>query len=116
MPVHHSIVLLASIVYLISEFRVLLGNSNLFLQPLFLVVELSETILKHLRLDLLLLHVELLTEFARAIQTRNSPVRILCLVQVVELDISEAKVMANELLLCNLFGPDIERFKRYDID
>ena len=54
MPVHHSIVLLASIVYLISEFRVLLGNSNLFLQPLFLVVELSETILKHLRLDLLL--------------------------------------------------------------
>ena len=108
MPVHHCIVFIASSVYLISEFRVLLGNPNLFLQPLLLVVELSETILKHLRLDLLLLHVELLAELARAVQARDSPVRILCLVQVVELDISEAKVMADELLLSNLFGPSIE--------
>ena len=94
----------------------LLGNPNLFLQPLFLVVELSETILKHLRFDLLLFHVKLLTELARTFQTRDSPVRILSLVQVVKLDITEAKVMAHELLLSNLFGPGIERFKRYDID
>ena len=94
----------------------LLGNPNLFLQPLLLVVELSETILKHLRFDLLLFHVKLLTELARTVQTRDSPVRILSLVQVVKLDITEAKVMADELLLSNLFGPGIERFKRYDVD
>ena len=109
MPVHHCIVFIASSVDLVGEFRVLLGNPNLFLQPLLLVVELSETILKHLRLDLLLLHVKLLAELARAVKARDSPVRILCLVQVVELDISEAKVMADELLLSNLFGPVIER-------
>lgn len=109
MPVHHCIVFIASSVDLVGEFRVLLGNPNLFLQPLLLIVQLSETILKHLRLDLLLLHVELLAELARAVQTRDSPVRILCLVQVVELDISEAKVMADELFLSNLFGPVIER-------
>ena len=109
MPVHHCIVFIASSVDLVSEFRVLLGNPNLFLQPLLLVVELSETILKHLRLDLLLLHVELLAELARAVQARDSPVRILRLVQVVELYISETKVMADELLLGNLFGSVIER-------
>ena len=109
MPVHHCIVFIASSVDLVGEFRVLLGNPNLFLQPLLLVVELSETILKHLRLDLLLLHVKLLAELARAVKARDSPIRILCLVQVVELDISEAKVMADELLLSNLFGPVIER-------
>ena len=116
MPGHHCIVFVASSVYLICEFRVLLGNPDLFLQPLFLVVKLSETILKHLRLDLFLFHVELLTELTRAVQARDSTVRSLSLVQVVELDISEAKVMADELLLSNLFGPEMERFKRYEID
>ena len=116
MPVHHCIVFIASSVDLVGKFRVLLGNPNLFLQPLLLVVELSETILKHLRFDLLLFHVKLLTELARTVQTRDSPVRILSLVQVVKLDITEAKVMADELLLSNLFGPGIERFERYDVD
>ena len=38
MPVHKSVVLVSSALDLVSEFRVLLGNSNLLLQALFFVV------------------------------------------------------------------------------
>ena len=62
MPGHHSIVIIASPLYLISEFRVLLCNPNLLLQPLFFVMELSETIFQHLSLYLLLFHVKFLAE------------------------------------------------------
>ena len=63
-PLHHRFVLIASLLHLVSELRMLLSNSDLFLQPLLLVVQLPETILKHLCLDLLLFHVQLLTELS----------------------------------------------------
>mgnify|MGYP001314663320 CR=1 FL=1 len=56
-PLHHTIVLIASLLHLVSELRMLLSNSDLFLQPLLLVMQFPETILEHLCLDLLLFHV-----------------------------------------------------------
>ena len=56
-PLHHTIVLIASLLHLVSELRMLLSDSDLFLQPLLLVVQFPETIFKHLSLDLLLFHV-----------------------------------------------------------
>ena len=44
----------------------LLSYLDLLLQPLLLVVQFSKPVLEHLRLDLLLLHVQLLLELARA--------------------------------------------------
>ena len=43
-----------------------LSYLDLLLQPLLLVVQFSKPVLEHLRLDLLLLHVQLLLELARA--------------------------------------------------
>lgn len=63
-PVHHRTVLISAILDLIGELRVLLSNPDLFLQPLLLVVQLTQAILQHLCLDLLLLHVELLPELS----------------------------------------------------
>ena len=56
-PLHHTIVLIAAMLHLVSELRMLLSDSDLFLQPLLLVVQLPETIFKHLCLDLLLFHM-----------------------------------------------------------
>lgn len=63
-PVHHGLIVVAPLLDLVSEFRMLLGNLDLFLQPLLFVVKLAEPVLEHLRLDLLLLHVQLLLELA----------------------------------------------------
>lgn len=63
-PVQHCVVLIAPIFHLICKLRVLLSNPDLFLQPLLLIVKLSQAIFEHLRLDLFLFHVQLLAEFA----------------------------------------------------
>ena len=46
-----------------------LGYLDLFLQPLLLVVQFSKPVLEHLRLYLLLFHVQLLLELAGAFHT-----------------------------------------------
>ena len=56
-PVHHGVVLIASLLHMVCKLRVLLCNPDLFLQPLFFIVKFSQAILKHLRLNLLLFHV-----------------------------------------------------------
>ena len=71
----------------------LLSNLNLLLQPLLLVVQLAKPVLKHLRLDLLLFHVQLLLEFARAIHARC--VILIRRLQIVNLDISKAEILAD---------------------
>lgn len=63
-PLHHRIVLGASRIDLVGKLTVLLGDADLLLQPLLLVVQLAESVFHHLGLDLLLLEVELLLELA----------------------------------------------------
>ena len=115
MPIHHCIVFITSRLHLICELRVFLSNPDLFLQPLFFVMELSKTIFKHLSLNLLLFHVKLLAKLARAIQARYplSPVSTLRLIQVVQLDVTKAEVMTDELLLRYFFGSFNKRIRRY---
>jgi hypothetical protein len=52
-PVHHRVVLIAALIDLISKLAVLVGDSDLFLQPLFFVVQLAETVFEHLCLFIL---------------------------------------------------------------
>ena len=63
-PFHHCIILVSSLFDLISELGVLLRYPDLFLQPLLLVMQLTETILKHHCFLLLLFHVKFLLELA----------------------------------------------------
>ena len=56
-PVHHGVVLIASLLHVVCKLRVLLRDPDLFLQPLFFIVELSQAIFEHLRLNLLLFHM-----------------------------------------------------------
>ena len=45
MPIHQSLIFISSGLYMICELRVLLGNLDLPLQSLFLIVQLAETVL-----------------------------------------------------------------------
>ena len=84
----------------------LLGNLDLFLQALLLIMKFSESILQHLRLNLLLLHLKLLGEFARAPYPCHSCLfHALCLIQFIKLDISKADMMADKLLWADFFRP-----------
>lgn len=47
-PVHHRIVLITAISNLVSELTVFVSDPDLFLQPLFFVVQLAETVFEHL--------------------------------------------------------------------
>ena len=57
-PIHHGLVLVASVLDLVGELAVLLGDANLFLQPLLLVMQLAQAVLHHQRLDTITLRVE----------------------------------------------------------
>ena len=82
----------------------LLSNLDLLLQPLLLVVQLAQTIFKHLSLDLLLFELKLRLELARAIQA-SCLVLLLGRLQIVELNVAKAEVVADKLLGCYFFGP-----------
>ena len=71
----------------------LLSNLYLLLQPLLLVVQLAEPVLKHLRLNLLLLHVQLLLELAGAFHA--SCVVFILRLEIVNLDVAEAEILAH---------------------
>ena len=101
-PIHHGGILVSSLLNLVSELRMLLGNSDLLLQPLLLVVQLAESIFKHLGLQLFLLHMELLLELARSVDT-GCLIHVPSRVQVVQPDVSKAEVVASELLGGNFF-------------
>ena len=49
-PIHEGLVLIASLLHLVGELRVLLRDSDLLLKSLLLVVQLSQTVLEHLGL------------------------------------------------------------------
>ena len=51
MPIHESLILISSLLDLVCELRVFLGNLDLPLQSLFLIVQLAEAVLKHLGLN-----------------------------------------------------------------
>ena len=46
-PVHQGLIFLATLLHLISEFRVFLSDTNLLLQTLLFIVQLAKAILKH---------------------------------------------------------------------
>ena len=52
MPVHHSLVVVATLVYLIGKVRVLVSDPDLFLEALLFVVELAKAVLEHLSLKI----------------------------------------------------------------
>lgn len=104
MPIHHSLVLFSAAFHLICKLGVLLSNLDLLLQPLLLVVQLAQTIFKHLSLDLLLFELKLRLELARAIQA-SCLVLLLGRLQIVELNVAKAEVVADKLLGCYFFGP-----------
>ena len=106
-PIHHCGVLIASLLDLVREVGMLLGNLDLFLQPLFFIVQLSQSVLEHLRLDLLLLHVQLLLELAGAIEP-CSFIRTLWRLKVVKFDIAKAEVLAHQLFSCHFLRPSIK--------
>ena len=81
----------------------LLSYLDLLLQPLLLVVQFSKPVLEHLRLDLLLFHVQLLLELAGAFHA--GCVVFIGLLEIVNLDVSKAEILADQLLACNLLGP-----------
>ena len=101
-PIHHGGILFSPLFDLVGELRMLLGNSDLLLQPLLFVVQLAESIFKHLGLQLFLLHMELLLELARSLDT-GCLIHVPSRVQVVQPDVSKAEVVASELLGGNLF-------------
>lgn len=103
MPIHHSLVLFSAAFHLICKLGVLLSNLDLLLQPLLLVVQLAQTIFKHLSLDLLLFELKLRLELARAIQA-SCLVLLLGRLQIVELNVAKAEVVADKLLGCYFFG------------
>ena len=92
-PAHHSVVLFSPRLHLISKLRMLLGNLYLFLQPLLFVVQLSKPVLQHLRLNLLLLHMQLLLELAGAFHARC--VVFILRLEIVNLDVAEAEILAH---------------------
>ena len=49
-PLHHGSVVLATLLYLISEVRVLVSDSYLLLQALLFVVQLAKAVFEHLSL------------------------------------------------------------------
>ena len=85
----------------------LLCYLDLLLQPLLFVVQFTKPVLEHLRLDLLLLHVQLLLELAGAIEP-CSFVRTLWRLKVVKFDIAKAEVLAHQLLSCHFLRPSIK--------
>ena len=119
-PILHCVVLISSLSDLVCELWVLLGNLDLFLQTLLLIVKFSESILQHLCLNLLLLHVKFLGKFARASYACHSCLfNTLRLIQFIKLDISKPDVMADKLLCSNFFRPILnnfyERFVIWDV-
>lgn len=106
-PVHHGVVIVAPLLHLVSELGVLLRNLDLLLQSLFFVVQLAEAIFEHLRLDLFLLHVQLLLELARAFHASRAVVGRVG-PQVVQLDVAEAEVLADELLAGDFLRPKVK--------
>jgi len=48
--IHHGLVFIAAVLDLVSELRMFLRNPDLLLQPLFLVVQFTQTVLEHLSL------------------------------------------------------------------
>ena len=89
-PLHDCLVMVAALLHLVSEVRVLVGDADLLLQALLFVVQLAKTIFEHLRLcitcngvsikidnyfwqrpltylDLSLLELQLFVEFARTV-------------------------------------------------
>lgn len=50
MHIHHGLVFIATVLDLVSELRMFLRNPDLLLQPLFLVVQFTQTVLEHLSL------------------------------------------------------------------
>lgn len=49
-PIHHGSVVVATLLHLVSEVRMLIGDADLLLQALFFVVQLAKAIFEHLSL------------------------------------------------------------------
>ena len=64
MPIHQSLIIVSALIHCIGKIRMLLRNPNLFLQPLFLIMQFAQPILKHESFLLFLLHVQFLLELA----------------------------------------------------
>ena len=67
MPIHQSLIIVSALIHCIGKIRMLLRNPNLFLQPLFLIMQFAQPILKHESFLLFLLHVQFLLELAWAV-------------------------------------------------
>ena len=80
----------------------LVRDPNLLLQALFFVMKFSKAVFEHLRFHLPLLQVQLLVEFARAVQSSRF-IHLLGALQVLKIDVTEAEVLADELFLSHTF-------------
>ena len=64
MPIHQSLIIISALIDRVGKIRMLLCNPYLFLQPLFLIMQFTQPILKHESFLLLLFHVQFLLELS----------------------------------------------------